>query len=79
MGKKLQAVQPISPVHCTHPFHHCHDDGDDDEYDDDDDDDDIAFGRPPRQIEQQLLNQGRGRMMDCSDHNTSRPAPLFLL
>ena len=32
----------------------------------------------PRQIEQQLLNQGRGRMMDCSDHNTSSPASPIL-
>ena len=32
----------------------------------------------PRQIEQQLLNQGRGRMIDCSDHNTSSPASPIL-
>ena len=32
----------------------------------------------PRQIEQQLLNQGRGRMMDCSDHNTSSSASPIL-
>ena len=79
MGKKLQAFHPISLLHCT--SHNCHDEHYDDgkEYDDDVyDDDDMDLVGHPRQIEQQLLNQGRGRMMDCSDHNTSSPASPIL-
>ena len=38
----------------------------------------IAMADHPRQIEQQLLNQGRGRMIDCSHYNTSSSAHPIL-
>ena len=84
MGKKLQAVQPISPVHCTHPFHHCHDHGDDDdddddnEYDDDDDDDDIAFGRPPKTDRTAIAQSREGEDDGLFGPQYIQPAPPIL-